>query len=78
MIISHSDADIWNILEIVDLKDVVNSLPGKLLELVSESGDNFSAGQRQVCMVLFLYVRLTNYFLMKLVNMYCESIAETS
>ena len=27
---------------------MVNSLPGKLQEAVSESGDNFSAGQRQL------------------------------
>ena len=35
-------------LEDVDIKDLVLSLPRQLQEEVAESGDNFSAGQRQV------------------------------
>ena len=44
----HNDIEIWDILESVDMKKHVESLPGKLDELVAEGGDNFSAGQRQL------------------------------
>ncbi len=44
----HSDAELWSILESVDMKAHVQSLPGKLEEPVAEGGDNFSAGQRQL------------------------------
>jgi ABC-type multidrug transport system fused ATPase/permease subunit len=56
------------VLRSVHMADHINSLPGKLLELVTESGDNFSAGQRQVtcsacsviallslCLIMFLH-----------------------
>ena len=39
---------LWDVLESVDMKDAIKSLPNGLLEPVAESGDNFSAGQRQV------------------------------
>ena len=32
----------------VDMAEHVQSLPGKLQEMVAEGGDNFSAGQRQL------------------------------
>ena len=40
--------ELWQVLESVNIKDHVLSLPKKLEEEVSEGGDNFSAGQRQV------------------------------
>ena len=43
-----SDAELWQVLEQVQMKDHVTSLPKKLSELVSEGGENFSAGQRQL------------------------------
>jgi len=43
-----SDSDIWEVLESVDMKAHVTSLPEKLNEMVAENGDNFSAGQRQL------------------------------
>jgi ATP-binding cassette subfamily C (CFTR/MRP) protein 1 len=43
-----SDAEIWDVLRDVNMHDHVSSLPNKLLEMVAEGGDNFSAGQRQV------------------------------
>ena len=43
-----SDEEVWNVLGEVNMKKHVESLPGKLSELVAEGGDNFSAGQRQV------------------------------
>ena len=43
-----SDDELWSVLTSAQMKDHVNSLPGKLDEIVAEGGDNFSAGQRQV------------------------------
>lgn len=45
---AYSDLQIWSVLESVDMKDHVLSLPGKLSEEVAEGGDNFSTGQRQL------------------------------
>jgi ABC-type multidrug transport system fused ATPase/permease subunit len=50
----YSDVELWNVLQAVNIKDHVLSLPGKLQEEVSEGGDNFSAGQRQVIYRSFL------------------------
>ena len=44
----YTDVQLWDVLESVDMKDAIKSLPNGLLEPVAESGDNFSAGQRQV------------------------------
>jgi ATP-binding cassette subfamily C (CFTR/MRP) protein 1 len=43
-----SDEEIWKVLENANIKEHVLSLPKKLDEEVSEGGDNFSAGQRQL------------------------------
>ena len=44
----HTDAEIWSVLESVDMKEYVSSLSGKLNEEVAEGGDNFSGGQQQL------------------------------
>jgi len=47
----YTDADLWNALEEVELKHVVNDLPSGLNDMMSEGGSNFSVGQRQlVCL----------------------------
>lgn len=51
---SYTDEKIWEVLDSCDMKQFIMSLPEKLNELVSEGGDNFSAGQRQVIHFLFL------------------------
>lgn len=43
-----SDDTVWNVLRDVNMLDHVQSMPGKLQEMVAEGGENFSAGQRQV------------------------------
>ena len=44
----HTDEEVWAVLEDVNMKEHVLSLPDKLQEMIAEGGDNFSAGQRQV------------------------------
>jgi len=44
----HTDQEIWNALEVVQLKDFVSAMPLKLDTLVDEGGDNYSVGQKQL------------------------------
>ncbi|KAE9593921.1 putative xenobiotic-transporting ATPase [Lupinus albus] len=44
----HNDADLWEALERAYLKDVIRRNPFGLDAQVSEGGDNFSVGQRQL------------------------------
>ena len=46
--------EIWAVLQDVNMKSHIESLPNKLEEMVSEGGDNFSAGQRQVRFVFIV------------------------
>jgi len=50
----YSDLHIWQVLEDIHLKEHILSLPGKLSEMVAEGGDNFSAGQRQVHLMMMM------------------------
>jgi ABC-type multidrug transport system fused ATPase/permease subunit len=44
----YSDDDIWEILEGVQLADMVEQFPDKLLHPVTDKGENLSAGTRQL------------------------------
>jgi ABC-type multidrug transport system fused ATPase/permease subunit len=46
--VEHTDEQIWNALELIQLKPYVESLPGKLDFKVVEGGGNMSQGQRQL------------------------------
>jgi ATP-binding cassette subfamily C (CFTR/MRP) protein 1 len=45
---AYSDEQIWDVLQSINLKEHVRSLPNGLTEEVAEGGDNFSAGQKQL------------------------------
>ncbi|XP_020937475.1 multidrug resistance-associated protein 4-like [Sus scrofa] len=44
----HTDEELWNALDEVQLKEAIEGLPGKLNTELAESGSNLSAGQRQL------------------------------
>jgi len=44
----YEDVQIWNTLERINLKSVVECTPQKLEAPITENGDNFSVGQRQL------------------------------
>lgn len=53
----HTDDALWSVLEMVSMKDTIISLPLQLLDIVSESGDSLSLGQRQLLNIARVLLR---------------------
>nr|XP_040024096.1 ATP-binding cassette sub-family C member 8-like isoform X4 [Gasterosteus aculeatus aculeatus] len=59
-----TDEMLWEALEIAQLKPVVKSLPGGLDAMVTEGGENFSQGQRQLFCLARAFVRRSSILIM--------------
>ncbi|XP_033648066.1 ATP-binding cassette sub-family C member 9-like [Asterias rubens] len=60
----NTDESLWRALEIAQLKDAVSSLDEGLDSMVSEGGENFSVGQRQLFCLARAFLRKSRILIM--------------
>ena len=69
---SYSDSQLWRALEVSHLKTAVSKLSGGLDGIVTEGGENFSVGQRQLMCLARAVLRKTKVLVLDEATAACD------